>query len=153
MFRLKRVFLLYLSVLCSIFGCVANEPVSSEDTLQTVRSFFEIEMGKGHISGILITKEYDGRIAGTMINEFGVTALSFVYDRKKDTIRLLDVMSMLNKWYIKRVLKKDLNYCVHVLYDIPYKPSKSHVISKATDKTTVTNTKRKIIYSFVPLNL
>lgn len=152
MFRLKRVSLLFLSVLCSIFVCIANEPMSEVDTLSTNRSIFEIEMEKGHISGILITKDYNDRIVGTMINEFGVSALSFIYDKNKDTIKLQDVMSMLNKWYIKRVLKSDLNYCIHVLYDIPYKSSKVHIISKKNDKTTVTNTKRKIAYSFQPIS-
>jgi len=134
--------------------CKAQELDSGEDldSLLTHRWAFDITMEKGHISGVMITKEDDSSIIGTMINEFGVSALSFVYDKHKSKLRLQDVMSMLNKWYIKRVLKNDITFCLHVLYDTPYKKKHKYVLSVTTTNISITNTQRKLTYSFKPFD-
>lgn len=149
-----RITLLFLSFLCSLFTSVAQEKESESgvDSLLTRRYAFEITMEKGHISGIMIAKESDDFIVGTMVNEFGVSALSFVYDKEKNKIKLQDVMSMLNKWYIKRVLKQDLTFCLHILYDTPYRKKHNYIITKTIDKVSITNPKRKLTYSFMPLD-
>lgn len=149
----KRVTLLFLSALCSIFYCIAQDIKSEADSLQTYRCAFEIEMEKGHTSGIMITKENNNSIIGSMINEFGVSALSFSYDKRKNKLQLQDVVSFLNKWYIKRVLKTDLTFCLHVLYDMPYKKNHNYELLMNEEVTAITNIKHHITYIFHPIEI
>lgn len=140
--------LLFLSV-AGFFGSYAQptEP-GKEAASQTERYAFEISLQRGHITGMLVTRTVNDEIIGTMVNEFGVTALSFVYNVRKNKIKLIDVLPMLNKWYIKQVLKNDLKYCVDILYTLPVKKKKNYVVEKTEECVSVTNTKRKITYTF-----
>lgn len=147
-----RITLLFLSFLCSLFTGMAQEIESEVDLPLTHRYAFEITMGNGHISGIMITKESDDTIVGTMVNEFGVSALSFVYDKKNNKIKLQDVMSVLNKWYIKRVLKQDLTFCLHILNDTPYRKKHKYLLNETTAEIAITNPKRRLTYSFKPID-
>ena len=109
-----------------------------------------IEMSKGYLSGISIIKREAHWYYGVLFNEFGITALEFTYDPYKKKIRLVQLIAMLNKWYIRRLLKKDLRYVMENLfkgismyknekYHISYKfllmDNKSEVIGKDTHET------------------
>lgn len=67
-----------------------------------------IEMPKGYISGICVMVNDGKNLNGSIFNEFGISSLSFSYDKAKHKVKLIAVIKMLNKWYIKRVLKKDI---------------------------------------------
>lgn len=67
-----------------------------------------IEMKKGYMSGICIMLNEAGVVKGSLFNEFGISALDFTYQPGRKKVKLLNVMNLLDKWYIKRVLKKDL---------------------------------------------
>lgn len=77
-----------------------------------------IEMSKGYISGIciLVTDE-EGTIKGSLFNEFGISALDFTYHRGDKKVHLVSVMQMLDKWYVKRVLSRDLAQVIRHLQD------------------------------------
>lgn len=125
--------------------------VSADDTA-TRRTAFDITLGgSGHVSGILLTRLADEKITGTMINEFGVTALSFIYRADKDKMELRDVAGFLDKWYIKRVLRSDLSYCLRLIYDIPAKPKRNYPVTTEGDTVTITNQSRHITYCFSPI--
>lgn len=147
---LQKITLLFLSIFCSFAASAAEVP--EVESLPTQKCAFDITMERGHITGILITRCSGDTIVGTMINEFGVSALSFIYDTKRNKIKLQDVMAMLNKWYIKRVLKKDLSYAIHIIYDIEYKPDKNYIVTHTPHETSITNKKRKITYTFRSIN-
>ncbi len=76
-----------------------------------------IEMRKGYMSGICILLNDGKEIKGCLFNEFGISALDFIYNPEKKKVKLLSVIKMLNKWYIKKVLKKDL---VNVMENLRY---------------------------------
>ena len=135
-------------ILISLFLSLVGIAVAGARTPGVERRAFEIELERGHISGILVTRADDSRIVGTMVNEFGVTALSFVYHRSKDKIELMDVLKMLDKWYIKKVLRNDLKYCVRILNGMPVKNNRNYIVESVDGKVSVTNSKRKIRYSF-----
>lgn len=135
-------------ILISLFLSLVGIAVAGARTPDVERRAFEIELERGHISGILVTRADDSRIVGTMVNEFGVTALSFVYHRSKDKIELMDVLKMLDKWYIKKVLRNDLKYCVRILNGMPVKNNRNYIVESVDGKVSVTNSKRKIRYSF-----
>ena len=95
-----------------------------------------IEMQKAHISGICIMAYQEGRINGSLFNEFGISAMDFSYFPEKDKVKLHNVISILNRWYIKMTLRKDLKKLIHVLQD---------------GKNEYVNEKRNIRYLFTPL--
>ncbi len=74
-----------------------------------------IEMPKGYISGICILVNEADTIKGAIINEFGITALSFEYSASDDKVRLISVNAMIDKWYIRNVLSKDIRGLLHAL--------------------------------------
>lgn len=59
-------------------------------------------------SGICILKKNGGEWRGTLINEMGAKAFDFIVTDKK--CELLNVISMMNKWYIKKTVASDLYF-------------------------------------------
>ena len=58
------------------------------------------------LTGICVVKRTDAGIVGSVVNEFGLHAFDMVEKGRK--LKVKNVMSMMDKWYIRRVLKKDL---------------------------------------------
>lgn len=148
-----RAFLLFLSSLIALltFNARANEVDSVMQSSPLQKHTFQIETPKGFISGILLVSDDDENITGSMINEFGVSAIDFSYSKKKQKVKLLSVVSFLNKWYIKQVLKNDIKFCLHILYDVPFKKKHNYEVVHTVDSVTIINSKRHLKYSFSPL--
>ncbi len=151
---MKR-FLLFLSSLLLLVpsGLYADE--TAEDLLSASlrRYSFEIEMGQGYLSGVMIVNAGSDHIVGSMINEFGVSAVDFSYSYKNGKTRLVSVIGFLNKWYIKRVLKQDLKFVLHILYGTPSKPSKDYEITYEEDNLIIRKNRRHIKYICTPLSI
>lgn len=92
-----------------------------------------IEMPKAYVSGICVLLQEDGLIKGSLFNEFGITALDFTYNPQRDKVKLHSVMKMMDKWYIRKVLKKDLRQVMKTLKE---------------GQTEYTNQRRHIVYRF-----
>lgn len=71
-----------------------------------------IEMQKAYVSGICVMARDNGCINGSIFNEFGISALDFRYDTRKEKVRIVDINKMMNKWRIKNVMKKDLKQVI-----------------------------------------
>lgn len=110
-----------------------------------VRTSAMIEMPKGYVSGVCVMYNDGTDVKASIFNEFGISAMDFVYDPQKDKVKLVSVMKMLDKWYIRRLLKKDLLKVVHNLqqgkdeyrnekYKIDYKFS---LLRDGTEERTV----------------
>lgn len=91
-----------------------------------------IEMERGAISGVCIL----GRDAGVIVNEFGVTALSFRYDVRRNRVKIVDIVPQLDRWYIRRVLRRDIQNMIPNLSGAEYE---------------YRNEKREINYRFTPI--
>lgn len=93
-----------------------------------------IEMGKGYVSGIFVLAVDDqGKgYRGVLFNEFGLTAFELTYGGPGTKVKLTHVMKMLNKWYIKRVLRKDMAHVIdHIFNGIStYRNEKHHITYK-----------------------
>lgn len=142
--------LLFLSlVACWIFSY--GEGVENKDTTLLQRYLFKVEMPKGYLSGVMLVSERSDAIVGSLINEFGVSAGSFIYSKQTKKLKLVDVISFLNKWYIKRILSSDLKLSIETLYNIPYKPPKNYLIKRENNRLLIENQKRNIKYEFIPI--
>lgn len=140
---MKR-FLLFLSFLSAVICGYAQLPAQT-------RYGFSMESPKATLSGVAIFVENGDTIKGSLINEFGISAMDFQYLKTKDKIQLVNVIQFLNKWYIKPTLKNDIKQCLYVLFpDIPGRRIK-HEILESDSARTIINTKRNIKYSFYPI--
>ena len=93
-----------------------------------------IEMDKGYVSGICFLSVEGDTVNGSIFNEFGISVLDFTYLRSRQKVRLEHVIKMLDKWYVKRVLRKDL---VQVLENLrkgfsSYRNEKYHILYQFT---------------------
>ncbi len=117
---------------------VAGIPAFGEDpVLQVVQSRHYnayISMPRGYVSGLLLLRCEDQTVKGSLFNEFGITALDFTYDRNKDKVKLHSVMKMMDRWYIRRVLRRDLREMMKRLEqgDSIYDNNKRHIHYKFT---------------------
>ena len=88
-----------------------------------------IETPKASISGICLIVQDSDSIKGAIVNEFGITALDFVYARKDDKVRLVSAAPMLDKWYMRPVITADIRELLHALREgkFSYEDEKYHI--------------------------
>ena len=101
------------------------------------RMSVEISFEKGGITGVCLLRKEEQTVSGTIMNEFGIKVFDFVYYRQRDKLRLFNVIKMLDKWYIRRVVRRDLKQV------LPHLPPVSEYRYE--------NRKRHIHYLFTPL--
>lgn len=102
----------------------------------------------GHLSGICLIRMEGGRGAMSVVNEFGIKAFDAVCPGAKGRVRLHNVMPMLDKWYIRRVLAKDMSVLLRPHRRLP----RRRTLERREDGTLVlTNRRFKITYRFKPL--
>lgn len=127
-----------ISALCVFLTAIHTEAQSllPEKGGDRVRLSANIEMKGGYISGVCAMLRDDGQIKCSLFNEFGISALDFIYDTAKDKIKIMSAADFIDKWYIKRILKKDLKHIMHNMEE---------------GRNTYINEKRNIHYEFIPL--
>ena len=127
--RLTLICLLFVSSLAAIKLYAQSTFPASEGERMKYNAY--IEMPRSYVSGIMILMNDNNEIKGSLFNEFGVTALDFSYLPKKNKVKLHNVVKMMDKWYIRRVLRKDIAQLMSLLYN---------------GKTEYQNTRRNISY-------
>ena len=95
-----------------------------------------IQMPNAYLSGVCVLLNECGVIKGCMFNEFGITMLDFSFSPDEQKVKLHHVIKMMDKWYIKRVLRKDL-----VLLMSSLQKGESEYYNEC----------RKITYQFIPI--
>ena len=135
-----RLFLL----ICLLFNSLLqNSAVAQDKNLlplhegACIRYDAYIEMPHAYISGICILLNDEQIIKGSLINEFGITAIDFIYYPKKEKVKLCSVFGAMDKWYIHRVLRKDLVQLLQCLKQ---------------GETQYINKRRNITYNFKPVD-
>ena len=148
-----KALLLFLSNIIAFIAFNANAASLATDSVVSnmQRYTFQIETPKAYLSGILITKAQDDCIIGSLVNEFGVSAIDFSFNIEKDKLKLINVVSFLNKWYIKKTLNSDLKFCIHQIYHIPWKKKHHYIVECVDDSIRIFNSRRKLKYVFTPL--
>ena len=106
--RSMRSCLLFISLLLSVLTSRLYAQTTFPADGESIRFTAYIEMEKGYVSGICILHRDGDTVHGSLFNEFGITALDFTYRLERKKVKLYTVMPMMNKWYIRKVLKKDL---------------------------------------------
>lgn len=96
---------------------------------EQVRFSAYIEMKRAYLSGLCILVGQSDGIKGSIFNEFGISAIDFSYHASRDRIKLHNVIKKMDKWYIRRVLRKDLKCLMHRLQqgNTIYEDNKYHI--------------------------
>lgn len=68
----------------------------------------QIEIRESYVSGICIMVNNDGLIMSSIVNEFGVSMIDFTYSENKNKVKIRSVIGSLNRWYVKRLIKRSL---------------------------------------------
>ena len=113
------------------------------------RYTLSIDLPKGgHVSGICLIRMEGDRGVMSVVNEFGVKAFDAVCPGAKGRVKLPYVMALLDKWYIRRVLSRDLS----VLFRLDCRLPRHRTLERREDGTMVlTNRRHKITYRLKPL--
>ncbi|MDR1918505.1 MAG: hypothetical protein LBQ65_02530 [Tannerellaceae bacterium] len=67
-----------------------------------------IKTSQMEMSGIMLVKHLEDEWRGSVVNEFGIKAFDFII--KKQKCRLLNTVSLLNKWYIRKIIESDFSF-------------------------------------------
>lgn len=108
--------------LCGLLSLFPLLPISAQDIADQhplpdsigskMKYNATIEMKKGYLSGIcILIRDKDG-YKGSIFNEFGISVLDFTYQPVTGKVKLENVIQLLDKWYIKRLLKQDLSQVI-----------------------------------------
>jgi len=114
-----------------------------------------ITLPRANVSGVCVLVNSNDTIKGTLVNEFGVRAFSFWVAPDRHKVKLRDVMPMLNKWYIRRVLAADLKHLFNATQaqvGVEHKHRRVDLLDDQQGGVALTNTRRNITYQFEPLN-
>lgn len=117
---------------------------------QDLRQYtLHIDLPKGgHISGICLIRMEGDRGAMSVVNEFGVKAFDAVYPGTRRRVKLRHVIGPLDKWYIRRVIAKDMS----VLFRPNRRLPRRRTLERRPDGSLILTNKRfKITYRFKPL--
>lgn len=115
-----------------LFACTLlaqSMPALPERAGDHVRYYSMIETPRGYVSGVCIL-HHDGEVlSGAIVNEFGVSALQFTYNVRRDKVKIESAAPMLDHWYIKRVLRRDLREWLHLMRcgQYTYRNEKRHI--------------------------
>ncbi len=117
------------------------------------RSRFRVDVsGRGaQLSGICIVKTDDSGSRGTLVNDFGIHVLDFTLSPDRQRLKLLNVMQPLNRWYVKKTVRKDLQMLFAATR--PGLQGAKRQIDRGTDSVlTLDNARHKLRYCFKPVN-
>jgi len=122
--RFRTIFFLVSSLCLLLAGCSTTSGVKqgqglSEQDLpvwtEVLRSDVEmnryqvsIKVKNNTITGMCLLKKAADGWRGSLVNEFGAKAFDFIVTEKK--AKLVNTISMMDKWYIRRTVASDLHF-------------------------------------------
>lgn len=144
-----RISLLCISLLCCVSQVFADDYLLSLGGRQEY--MVTISARGTELTGICIIRTDEDGSRGTIMNEFGVNALDFTLSADRKKVRLQHVVAMMDKWYVKRVVRKDLQYLFSATTS-PQTKGRRTVVQTADGSITLENEKYKLKYSLKPIN-
>lgn len=102
------------------------------------------------ITGLCVVRGNGDEVIGSVINEFGIKAFDFVFNKEKGKTKLQNVIKMMNKWYIKKVISADLSTLLRSKNSD--KNMKRRTIINENGMLLLNNTKYNINYKFIPID-
>lgn len=109
-------------------------------------------MARGaEITGVCVVKTDAEGSRGAIVNEFGIHALDFMVSADRRKVKLQNVLPMMDRWYVRRVVKKDLRVLFNATTD--GEQAGGRTVTVEPDGTvTLANTRYKLKYSLKKLH-
>jgi hypothetical protein len=116
-----------IGLICLLQACAAGKNVVSVNetlALQMAdpnvinRYKATIITANAQITGIMVVKRMNGSWRGSLVNEFGIKMFDFI--SSADQCQVLNMIPMLDKWYIKKMIAADF----HSLFAVDEQESK-----------------------------
>lgn len=104
-----RTFFLSVSLLAAIVTMGQTVKMFPANSGDVCRYAAYVEIKKAYVSGVCVMANNDGIVSGGMFNEFGISLFDFTYDVGRDKVKITNCAAMIDRWYVKRVLRKDLH--------------------------------------------
>ena len=103
----------------------------------------QIDIQDAYLSGVCIIRDVEGLLTGAVVNEFGVSAVTFRYNKTKDKVKILSLAAAMKRPGVKVLLKKDLR---NIMRD--------YCLSEVGFKTVYIyeNPKYRMKYNFTPID-
>ena len=132
----RKFFINLLFVLCSSFNIFAQGQGRMD------RYKVQIDIQEAYLSGVCIIRDVEGLLTGAVVNEFGVSAVTFRYNKTKDKVKILSLAAALKRPGVKVLLKNDLRNIM-----------REYCISEVGFKTVYIyeNPKYRMKYNFTPI--
>lgn len=133
----RKFFINLLFVLCSSFNIFAQGQGRMD------RYKVQIDIQDAYLSGVCMIKDVEGLLTVAVVNEFGVSAVTFRYNKTKDKVKILSLAAALKRPGVKVLLKKDLR---NIMRD--------YCLSEVGFKTVYIyeNPKYRMKYNFTPID-
>ena len=133
----RKFFINLLFVLCSSFNIFAQGQGRMD------RYKVQIDIQEAYLSGVCIIRDVEGLLTGVVVNEFGVSAVTFRYNKTKDKVKILSLAAAMKRPGVKVLLKKDLR---NIMRD--------YCLSEVGFKTVYIyeNPKYRMKYNFTPID-
>ena len=158
-----RASLRLISLLLLLFHlpCLAQEKIMladsvvvdtvATDTAEIRQYNLLLQVRRHEISGICVMKMISAtEIIGTVINEFGLTAFDFEYN--EGNLQLSNLPPILDRWYIRRILREDLAFFFSNLLLRQDLRKRSREMTFSPDGEIILENHRfKIKYTFTPI--
>ena len=147
-----RRFLVLNSLLLLAISVLAQMSITAdtEEAGVDIREYNVLMQVRGReMTGICVMQtEADSSIVGTMITEMGVKIFDFTYSNGK--AKVMNVIAPLNKWYIRKVLRQDMEFMI-AKGEAMRKKSKREFVQMQDGSFKVNNNRYKIYYTFTPM--
>jgi hypothetical protein len=141
--------LLLISLFCLTSAAYASDYLLPLEGRQQFTVF--ISARGMELTGVCIIKTDEEGSKGAIVNEFGVHALDFTLSSDRRKVKLLNVMPVMDHWYIKKVVRGDLKY-LFLATENPQSKGKRTVTVEDDGTVTLENMKYRLKYSLKPIN-
>lgn len=133
----RKFFINLLFVLCSSFNIFAQGQGRMD------RYKVQIDIQDAYLSGVCIIRDVEGLLTGAVVNEFGVSAVTFRYNKTKDKVKILSLAAAMKRPGVKVLLKNDLRNIM-----------REYCLSEVGFKTVYIyeNPKYRMKYNFTPID-
>ena len=133
----RKFFINLLFVLCSSFNIFAQGQGRMD------RYKVQIDIQDAYLSGVCIIRDVEGLLTGAVVNEFGVSAVTFRYNKTNDKVKILSLAAAMKRPGVKVLLKNDLRNIM-----------REYCLSEVGFKTVYIyeNPKYRMKYNFTPID-
>ena len=134
---IRKFFIFLFFFLCSSLN------FSAQGEGRMDRYKVQIDIQDAYLSGVCMIKDVEGLLTGAVVNEFGVSAVTFRYNKTKDKVKILSIAAALKRPGVKVLLKNDLRNIM-----------REYCISEVGFKTVYIyeNPKYRMKYNFTPID-